>query len=184
MIRSIKGGLQVLAIDDKLHQRGDKTTKLAFVLCQGTWLDKVLSAEIEVDGLDATGVVIKTLSPIVQQFRIILTHGITTGGLNMIDIDTVHLALDRPVIAVTENKPEGDSLYEAIKHVPGEAEHRGILERTGEMHAFKPRPGETDVYFYVKGIDVKLATQYLKKFAVRSRLPECLLMAHKIATGL
>nr|MDO8086453.1 DUF99 family protein [Candidatus Sigynarchaeum springense] len=184
MIHGIKGGLQVLAIDDKLHQRGDKTTKLAFVLCQGTWLDKVLSADIEVDGLDATRVVIKTLAPIVQQFRIIITHGITTGGLNMIDIDAVHRALDRPVIAVTENKPEGDSLYEAIKHVPGEAERRNILANAGEMHAFKPRAAETDVYFYIKGIDEKIATQFLKKFAVRSRLPECLLMAHKIATGL
>ncbi|MBN2151119.1 MAG: DUF99 family protein [Candidatus Lokiarchaeota archaeon] len=184
MIRSIKGGLQVLAIDDKLHQRGDKTTKLAFVLCQGTWLDKVLSAEIEVDGLDATAVVIKTLLPIAQQFRLLLTHGITTGGLNMVDIDAVHRALDRPVIAVTENRPEGGSLHEAIKHVPGEAERRAILDRAGEMHAFRPRAGETEVYFYTKGIDVKLASQYLKKFAVRSRLPECLLMAHKIATGL
>jgi endonuclease V-like protein UPF0215 family len=184
VIRSIKGGLQVLAIDDKLHQRGDKTTKLAFVLCQGTLLDKVLSAEIDVDGLDATAVVIKILEPIAQQFRLLLTHGITSGGLNMIDIDAVHRALDRPVIAVTENKPDGTSLYEAIKHVPGEAERRAILDRAGEMHAFKPRPGETEVYFYIKGIDVKLAQQYLKKFAVRSRLPECLLLAHKIATGL
>lgn len=184
MIRSIKGGLQVLAIDDKLHQRGDKTTKLAFVLCQGTLLDKVLSAEIEVDGLDATSVVIKTLEPIAQQFRILLTHGITTGGLNMIDIEAVHQALQRPVIAVTENRPDGNSLYEAIKHVPGEAERRAILDRSGEMHAFKPRAGETEVYFYIKGIGEKVAMQYLKKFAVRSRLPECLLMAHKIATGL
>ncbi len=184
MIRSIKGGLQVLAIDDKLHQRGDKTTKLAFVLCQGTWLDKVLSAEIEVDGLDATNVVIKTLEPITQQFRILLTHGITSGGLNMIDIETVHQTLQRPVIAVTENRPDGNSLYEAIKHVPGEVERRAILDHAGEMHAFKPRAGETDIFFYIKGISEKLAMQYLKKFAVRSRLPECLLLAHKIATGL
>lgn len=184
MIQSIKNGLQVLAIDDKLHQRGDKRTKLAFVLCQGTLLDKVLSAEIEVDGLDATDVVIKTLAPIAQQFRLLLTHGITTGGLNMIDIDAVHHAIDRPVIAVTENKPDGKSLYDAIKHVPGEAERRAILDRAGEMHACKPRAGETEVYFYAKGIDAKVAQQYLKKFAVRSRLPECLLLAHKIATGL
>ena len=184
MLHAIKPGLQVVAIDDKVHQKSDATTKLAFVFCAGTVLEKVLSAEIEVDGLNATQTIISTLEPYKDQFRLILLHGITVGGLNIVDIEAVHEALGHPVIAVTENEPEGDGLFEAIKHAPGEEEHRTLIEKAGPMHVVKPRPRETDLYFYTKGIDEKMAAQFLKKFAVRSRLPECLLLAHKIATGM
>nr|MDO8112867.1 DUF99 family protein [Candidatus Sigynarchaeota archaeon] len=184
MLRSIKPGVQVVAIDDKMHQKGDAKTKLAFVFCSGTQLEKTLNAEIDVDGLDATTVVINTLTPLKQHFRLVLVHGITVGGLNLVDIESVSDALQHPVIAVTENQPEGNALLDAFKHVPGEQERRRIVERAGPMHVTTPRAGETSVYFYTKGITEKMAAQYLKKFAVRSRLPECLLLAHKVATGL
>ena len=184
MIHAIKPGIQVVAIDDKVHRKTDATTKLAFVFCAGTVLEKVLNAEIDVDGMNATEKIITTLEPYKDQFRLILLHGITVGGLNIVDIEAVHEALGHPLIAITENEPEGDTIFDAIKHAPGEEEHRKMIENAGPMHVVKPRSRETDVYFYVKGIDEKLAAQYLKKFAVRSRLPECLLLAHKIATGL
>ncbi|HME51285.1 MAG TPA: DUF99 family protein [Candidatus Lokiarchaeia archaeon] len=184
MLHAIKPGIQVVAIDDKVHQKCDATTKLAFVFCAGTMLEKVMSAEIDVDGMNATDTIISTLEPFKDQFRLILLHGITVGGLNIVDIEAVHEVLGHPVIAVTENEPEGDTIFEAIKHAPGEQEHRALIEKAGPMHVVKPRPRETDIYYYVKGIDEKLAGQYLKKFAMRSRLPECLLLAHKIATGL
>lgn len=184
MLHAIKPGIQVVAIDDQLHQRSDATTKLAFVFCAGTVIEKVLSAEIDVDGMNSTETIITTLTPFKDQFRLILLHGITVGGLNIVDIEAVHEALGHPVIAVTENQPEGDTIFDAIKHAPREPEHRTMIEKAGPMHVVIPRPRETGVYYYIKGIDEKLASQYLKKFAIRSRLPECLLLAHKIATGL
>nr|MDO8117972.1 DUF99 family protein [Candidatus Sigynarchaeota archaeon] len=184
MIRSIKEGLQVVAIDDKVHQRGDKKTELVFIFCAGSTLNKFLHAEIEVDGLDATQVVIETLTPWVHQFRLIVSHGMTVGGLNLLDIEKIHDALDRPVIAVTENEPSGSSLYDAILHVPGAETREGIIDRAGPLHATTTPAGENALHFHVKGIDASVAADYLKKNAMTARLPECLVMAHKIASGL
>jgi hypothetical protein len=185
MIHAIKDGMQVVAIDDGIHQRGGETTGLVFAFCAGTWLEKVLYATITVDGLDATDVVIDTLTLYTDHFRILLTHGITVGGLNLLDLDRIHEALDRPIIAVTENEPgtESPTLYDAIKNVPDSDVRKDIIDRALPMHVVKTEAGETDVFFYTKGIDEKVAAQYLKKFAVRSRLPECLLLAHKIGSG-
>jgi hypothetical protein len=182
---TIKQGIQVVAIDDGIHHRGGETTGLVFAFCAGTWLEKVLYATIAVDGLDATGVVIDTLDPYTDHFRIILTHGVTVGGLNLLDLDRIHEALGRPVIAVIENEPstDGPTLYDAIKNVPDADERKDIIDRALPMHVVKTAAGENDLFFYTKGIDERVATQYLKKFAVRSRLPECLLLAHKIGSG-
>ncbi len=184
MIRTIKEGLQVVAIDDKVHRRGDKKTELVFIFCAGSTLNKFLHAEIEVDGLDATNVVIETLTPWVHQFRLIVSHGITVGGLNLLDIEKISVVLKRPVIAVTENEPDGMALYDAIRHVPSVETREDIVDKAGPLHAVTTAAGENQLHFHVKGMDELVAAAYLKKFAVTARLPECLVMAHKIASGL
>ena len=184
MIHSIKPGIQVVGIDDRVHQRGDEKTKLAFIFCAGIKLERFLQAEIDVDGLNATSRVIDTLEPHKEYYRIILTHGITCGGLNMFDITKIHDALGVPVIAVTENEPKEGALEEAIVHLPDIRARKEILAKSGNLESVQTDAGKNKVYFHVIGMPVTLAKQYLKKFAVRSRLPECLLLAHIIATGL
>ncbi|MHA1681113.1 MAG: endonuclease dU [Promethearchaeota archaeon] len=184
MIRSIKEGIQVVGIDDAVHQRGDETTELIFTFCKGTFLEYFRHATIDVDGLNGTDVIIDTLEPVKNRFRIIVTHGITIGGLNLIDIDRIHDVLEKPIIAVTENTPSGDSLLEAISHLPGADKRKKIVTRAGDMFPAKTRMGKNALYFHVKGMSVDLAKIYLKKFSVRSRLPECVLLAHVIGSGI
>ncbi|MFX0098047.1 MAG: DUF99 family protein [Candidatus Hodarchaeota archaeon] len=184
MISGIKKGIQVVAIDDAIHHRDDKETELVFTFCTGTFLEKIFIAKIDVDGLNSTQVIIDTLRPVLTHFRIIVTHGITVGGFNMFDIQQVHNELQKPIIAVTENEPRGDSIHEAIKNLPDYEERKKCIDNAGTLHSVKTSAGENNLYFHVKGISEKVAKQYLKKFAVRSRLPECLLLSHKIGSGL
>ena len=92
--------------------------------------------------------------------------------------------LQKPIIAVTENEPRGNSIHEAIKNLPDYEKRKKCIDNAGMLHSVKTSAGENNLYFHVKGISEKVAKQYLKKFAVRSRLPECLLLSHKIGSGL
>jgi endonuclease V-like protein UPF0215 family len=184
MITNIKKGIQVVGMDDAIHERGGDETELVFVFCSGTFLEKIIVAKIDVDGFNSTRVIIDTLKPVLTHFRILVTHGITAGGFNLFDIQEIHDELQKPIIAVTENEPRGNSIRDAIKNLPDYEKRKKSIDKAGELYSVKTSAGDNDLYFHVKGISEKMAKQYLKKFAVRSRLPECLLLAHKIGSGL
>jgi len=181
-VRMIKDGIFAVGIDDAPHDRENLTTELFFVFCRGTLLERINHASIDVDGLNSTDIIIKNLKTIKEQFQIILTHGITTGGFNVLDIEMISNLLEIPVIAITENSPRGKFL-EAIKNLPNYEERKAIIDRAGTLNSYITPIGKKPVYFYTKGIEKKTAIQFLKKFAIRSRLPEQLLLAHKIASG-
>ena len=181
--------IHVVGIVDRPHQKTDVTTKLAFVFCNGKEFEKELSADIDVDGLNATQTIISTLESYKDQFQLIFLNGIMMGGLNIVDMEAVHEALGRPVITVTDNEPEEDiridSIHEALKHVPGEQEHLAILEKAGGPgYMTQPRSNDWHVFYRMEGIDWNHADQCLKKFLAKDRkerLPECLILARKAA---
>lgn len=178
----IKDGIFVVGIDDAPHKRENLTTELFFIFCRGTYLERIDHATIDVDGLNSTEIVIKKLKPIIDQFQLIATHGITTGGFNILDIEKISTTLNVPIISVTENQPRGNFL-EAIKNLPEYQKRKSIAENAGTLYSYITPIGKNPVYFYTFGIEKKLALQFLKKFSLRSRLPEQLLLAHKIASG-
>lgn len=178
----IKDGIHIVGIDDAPHKRGNPTTEIFFIFCSGFQLERIDHGMIEVDGFNSTEVVINALKPVNDQFQIVVTHGITTGGFNVLDIEEIHKALDVPIISVTENPPRGNFL-EAIKNLPEYGKRRSLIEKAGTQYSFVTPIGKKPVYFYIKGIDEKSTKVFLKKFAKRSRLPEQVLLAHKIASG-
>ena len=179
----IKDGIFTVAIDDAPHDRENLTTELVFVICQGRHLEHFIHATIEVDGLNSTEIILKKLTPIKDQFQIIITHGITVGGFNLIDIDKIFKELGIPIISVTENTPKG--LFDDAAHnLPDYEIRKSIITRAGKQQSYITPAGKNPVYFQFKGLELKSVHQFLKKFAKRSRLPEQLLLAHKIATGL
>ncbi|MHA1727984.1 MAG: endonuclease dU [Promethearchaeota archaeon] len=184
MFLNIKSGIFSVAIDDAIHERGEKHTELFFIFCRGQFLEKILHTTINVDGFDATEEIISTLKPFRDRFAIIITHGITVGGFNLIDIEKVCNGINRPVIAVTENKPAGgNAMREALKNLP-ECERRlQIFDRAGDIFSVKTDLGQNKLHYHIMGLDESSARKFLKKFAIRSRLPEQLLLAHKIASG-
>ncbi|MBD3352532.1 MAG: DUF99 family protein [Candidatus Lokiarchaeota archaeon] len=180
---TLKDGIFTVGIDDAPHIRGQQTTKLVFIFCRGKLLEYILTAEIEVDGLDATDKLIEVLISELNRFSIIFTHGITCGGFNLLDLEVIHKKIQKPVIAVTENTPQG-AFYTAMKNLPDYLIRKEIADKAGKMHACAPSTGEKNVYFYKKGITVHKAQLFIEKFAFRSRLPEQVLLAHKIASGI
>lgn len=185
MIKEIKNGIFTVGIDDSVHKRGGRReTKLFFIFCRGQFIEKVSQTQIEVDGFDATKAIIRILlSEKKERFSLIVTHGITAGGFNLFDIEKIWQSVKKPIISVTENKPMGDSMLNALKKLPDHKTREDIFVRAGPLLSVQTDSGTNKLYFHVKGISETLAKKFLKKFAIRSRLPEQLLLAHKIASG-
>jgi endonuclease V-like protein UPF0215 family len=179
----IKNGIFTVAIDDAPHKRDHLTTELVFVVCRGFYLEHFTHAIVDVDGLNSTDTILKELDPIIDQFQIVLTHGITTAGFNLIDIERIFTELNKPIISVTENAPKGQ-FKDAIRNLPDYKVRKSIIKRAGEQHSYVTPAGKNPVFFQYKGLELKTVQQFLKKFSKRSRLPEQLLLAHKIASGL
>lgn len=179
----VKRGMHVVAIDDSPHHKGQEKSFLCFVFTMGTLLDKVLSARIRVDGIDGTDAIIKTLADENLNYSVILTHGITIGGFNLIDINKLHIALGVPIISITENTPKGDLFIKAISNLDNKERRLEIVKNAGEMYEYKTKFGKKPLFFYCKGISKEESKKIILILSKRSRLPEPLLMAHKIASA-
>jgi endonuclease V-like protein UPF0215 family len=184
MLNNIKDGIHTVAIDDARYMKGETHTDLFFVFCRGQFLEKVIRTEISIDGTDGTDAIIQILSGFKQEFRLIVTHGVTFGGFNVVDIRKIHRTLEKPIITVTENKPIGDNMINALKNLPDHESKINMIHSAGELYTYSPAIGQNNLYFHIMGITEEKASEYLKKFGMRSRLPEPLLLAHKIASGI
>ena len=183
MLSKIKDGIHLVAIDDAPHKRGQTTTELFFVYCKGIYLEKVTHAPITVDGEDATRVILDELNSKITDFTLILLHGVTVGGLNIVDIRHLHEILGKPLLAITENAPKHNSILSAIKHMDNSAFRKALVKKAGPLSSFLTPQGSIPVSYHNCGLSEEVAKEFFTKFSLRSRLPEQLLITHKIASA-
>jgi len=183
MISAIKEGIHVVAIDDAPHNRGDSTTEVVFIYCKSTFIESVTRTTITVDGTDSTNKLLEELESNQDRFTLIVLHGVTVGGLNIVDIRTISERLKKPLLAVTENAPSQNSINSAIDHLDDSGLRIELVEKAGPLYSFTSKHGFTPIFYHAVGISEKIAKQFFTKFCVRSRLPEQLLLAHKIASA-
>ncbi len=183
MISHIKNGIHVVGIDDAPHQRGDSITEIFFTFCRSKFLESVTHSTIQVDGLDSTQVILEELQHNANKFSLILLHGITLAGLNIVDITKISRELNKPILAMTENLIHGNSIQDAISQLPNFEERKLLIQKAGPLYYYKTHIGDIPISYHKNGIDETLAIKFFKKFCIRSRLPEQLLLAHKIATA-
>jgi endonuclease V-like protein UPF0215 family len=183
MISSIKDGIHVVGIDDAPHTRGDSITEVFFTYCKSTYLERVSHSSITVDGTDSTQVILEELLKNSENFTLIVLHGITVGGLNIVDIQKISDEIHKPIIAVTENPPTENLLYTVVEFTHHSQIRKDLIEKAGPLHSYLTKYGSKPIYYHTKGISEKVAEEFFKKFCIRSRLPEQLLVAHKIASA-
>lgn len=183
MHSNIKEGIHTVAIDDARYNKGDTQTDLVFAFCKGFFLEKVIRAKIDIDGIDGTEVIVRILTKFKEQFSVVLTHGITFGGFNVVNIQEIHDFINKPILSVTENKPTGDNMLNALKNLPDFEKKSKMITLAGDLFSFNPKIGKNKLFYHIKGISEEQAKNFLKKLSIRSRLPEQLLLAHKIASG-
>lgn len=188
---NLKSEIRVLGIDDGSFEpdAGENTCLVGVVTRGGQWIDGVLADEVEVDGMDSTSTLVDMIerSRHKEQVRVILTSGITFGGFNVLDVRKVSETTDLPVIVVSREEPDMDSVKEALKNIPDWEDRWSILNSAGEITPVEvknPVGGEGTVYIQVVGMRREDAEEIVSMTSTRSLIPEPLRLAHLIATGI
>src|SRR2546422_9202201 len=112
----------------------------------------------------------------------ILIDGTAVGGFNVIDIDALHEAVDRPVVTVTRKKPNLDSIEIALRRRFDGWQERLAIIRRHELASI--RTGHGTVWVTYVGTTQAEVQEALSLTTVRGVLPEPLRVAHLIAAGI
>ncbi|MFX0023219.1 MAG: DUF99 family protein [Candidatus Hermodarchaeota archaeon] len=176
----------VIGIDDAAFElkTAAKTTQLIGVVCQGVRPVSIFRTEIEIDGQDATKKLIELVKLNDKHVQFILTHSITFGGFNLINLKKIYNELGKPVIAVNERKVDIDLVIKTIKQkFPNTLKQKiqNIIDAGNLFYSqIKTAGGLSDIYYHSKGIDNDKVESLLLKICIDSKLPECIRLAHLI----
>ncbi|MFX1310047.1 MAG: DUF99 family protein [Promethearchaeota archaeon] len=161
-----------------------KTTQLIGVVCQGIRMVNVTCTEIQIDGDNATEKLIELVTQNEKHVQIILTHTITFGGFNLINLNTIYNELNKPIIAVNDRKVNIDSVIKAIKYkFPNTYRQKikNIIDAGNLYHTkIETAGGLSEIFFHSKGIEISKVDLLLQKICIDSKLPECIRLAHLI----
>src|SRR3989442_393469 len=180
----MKAKSRFLGIDDAPFRFSDETVPVVGVVVQApSYIEGVLTTLAEVDGHDAT----ERIASMVRRSRYraglaaILIDGTAVGGFNVIDIDAVRAAVDRPVVTVTRKKPNLGSIETALRRRFDDWQERLATIRRHEIEAI--RTGHGSVWVTYVGASRTEVQEALSLTTVPRVLPEPLRVAHLIAAG-
>ncbi len=177
----IKKQIRVLGIDDSPFDK-DKDSKVLVIgtlFRGGDFLDGVLSCDVMVDGEDSTTNISNMIcqSKFKSQIQAVMLDGIAVAGFNIIDICKLHDETNIPVLVIMRNYPNLKKINAALDKING-AEKKVLLNKAGKIHTYN------NIYFQVQGTDIKTAKDILKITITHSDIPECIRVAHLIASGI
>lgn len=166
-----------LGIDDSFS--GDRGILVGVVTAGNCYVEGVMVDDLPVDGLDATERIIRMVkrSKFREQIRCIFLSGITFGGFNLADVGEISETLSIPVVVVMRKAPNFKSIERALRNLDGYAERMAILRKAGEIHE------AGDIYIQFSGCSYEDAESFLKGSILRGNIPECLRLAHLIASA-
>ncbi|UCC34044.1 MAG: DUF99 family protein [Candidatus Bathyarchaeota archaeon] len=187
-IPSIKPEIRILGVDDGFfdpHTHG-LVDVVGVVFKGGYWLDGVMRTEVEIDGLDATEKIASMIlhSPHYNQLRVVFLNGVTFGGFNVVDLKELLERIELPVIAVSREKPDLESIRRALKNLPESRRRWRAIENAGRAIEVQTRNAGESIYAQIVGISEDTAKRLLENTSTRSNVPEALRVAHIIASGL
>lgn len=180
----MKKEIRVLGIDDMPFSFNEPRVDIVGVVMRGgVYLEGVLKTTITVDGDDATEAIISMVERTRhrKQLKVIMIDGAALGGFNIVDCALVHERTKIPVITVTRNKPDMESIKEALqKHFSDWKRRWELLQGTAMKEITLTYP----VYAASWGLSTAEVRDILKLSIVRGAIPEPLRVAHLIATGI
>jgi hypothetical protein len=177
----MKPEIRIIAWDDcAFTKRSRKVRIIGAIFRGGSFMDGVLSTEIEVDGLDATEKITESItnSRHYDQLSYVMLNGITLGGLNLVDIKKLHKKTGLPVIVVQRKKPNKKEFGLTLKIFSDYKKRLNIVKNAGKFCKWRK------LYYQKAGMTKTAVEQILEITCTRSLIPEPLRVAHLIASGL
>lgn len=170
--------LRFLGFDDSFS--GERGVLVGVVTAGNCYVEGVMVDDLPVDGLDATERIIRMVnkSKFREQIRCIFLSGITYGGFNLADVSEISETLTIPVVVVMRKAPDFESIERALRNLENYAERMEILRNAGEVHEVG------DVFVQFSGCTLSEAESFLKASVLKGNIPECLRIAHMIASAI
>jgi len=175
-----------IGIDDAAFELKSlsKKTQLIGVVCQGIRMVNVVRTEIEIDGMDATDKLIELVKQNEEHVQFILTHTITFGGFNLINLSRIYDELKKPVIAINDSEVDIEAVVKALKKNFPKSYKKKLqhISDSGNLYKteIKTAGGISNIYFHSMGIEIYEVELLLQKVCIDSKLPECIRLAHLI----
>ncbi|MEM1520335.1 MAG: DUF99 family protein [Candidatus Korarchaeum sp.] len=176
----MKGSIRVLAVDDTpFERRRSSRAFLIGLMFRGLVLEYAVKESVEVDGDDSTEALIRmVMDPKVrEEVRLVMTHGTTFAGLNVLDVLKFHEETGVPLIAVTSRMPTSE-IEKAI-------ESAGLREKlilVRKNPPYSPLRTPKGLCYYSKiGLSDREAERIILRYSSESKLPEQLRIADIIA---
>jgi hypothetical protein len=178
--------MRIVGIDDgSFHPNKNmiQHTTLVAVLFHNLRILAIRIGSIQVDGTDANQTIASVLSSL--RYDVVMLSGISFAGFNVVDIATLSKKLQRPVIAITGERPHNEAVRRALRdHFTDWSERWRNVRSAGRIHAYTPLRDEPRLYFEVQGGTPFLARRAIASSAAISRLPEPIRVARILARSL
>lgn len=188
---TLKPESRIIGFDDapfEPHSRGARVPVVGVVMRAGDYVEAVLKDEVTVDGRDANEVLENMLlnSRYLPQLKGILLDGIAFGGFNVIDIFRLSERTGIPVVSLTRDEPDMDSIFSALETHFEDGRERADIVRKGELVQFNFTSDREDMVLWGKfaGTDFPGALEIVKLTINRGAMPEPLRVAHMIGSAL
>jgi uncharacterized protein len=176
---------RLLGIDDGAFSRSDRYAPIAAVILSApAHLEAARLSRVRVDGRDGTAAVVQLARSVgsLDGVHAVLLDGAVVGGFNVLDLDAIRRALDRPVIAVTRRRPDFRRIRSALeKWFPRSAAQRLRLLRRHRL--FRVPTGGEPIWAAASGCTARDAVGLLRRTMVNGFWPEPLRLAHLVASA-
>ncbi|OGI14502.1 hypothetical protein A3K63_01880 [Candidatus Micrarchaeota archaeon RBG_16_49_10] len=186
-MRPIKGEIRVLGFDDGPFspKKAGKATVIGVLYRGGAVFDGAMRAEVDVDGTDGTETLVGRVnsSKHREQLRVLMLHGVTMGGFNVIDIRELSGRTGLPVIAVCRRKPDLAKIRRTLARFPDFEARWNAIRNAGKIFELEMENNKR-LYFQFIGIGQEEAERIIRLTCTRSLVPEPLRVAHMIASAL
>ncbi len=179
----MKKYVRFLGIDDSHFERKkQKCAKLiGAIVRKNDLLEGILIKEIAIDGLDASEKIIEMVkeSKYKDQIKTIFLNGITFAGFNIVDVEFLFKNLKMPIIIFIRKYPNFNKIFDALKkHFKDYEKRIEIIKKAGNVYKI------LNAYYQFFGIDLENAKKLIKESIKVGNVPECIRIAHLIASAL
>ncbi|MFW5928572.1 MAG: DUF99 family protein [Thermoplasmatota archaeon] len=181
----MKTKIRAIGIDDAPFKfSDDEVLVVGSIVRAPNYLEGVISTKVDVDGYDATEKVVKMIndSRFAEQGKVIFIDGAALGGFNLVDLSEVYDETDIPIISVSRDEPDFDSIKKALKSHFDDWEEKYESISKGEIIGIETE--HKPIYVQCEGVEIDDLKHFLRLFTVRGRLPEPIRISHIVASGI
>src|SRR6266542_6418636 len=181
----MKSKSRFLGIDDAPFRFSDERVPVVGVVVQApAYIEGVMTTLAEVDGHDATDRIAAMIraSRYRTGLELVLLDGTAVGGFNVVDVDSLHASIERPVVTVTRKKPDLAAIETALRRRFEDWEERLRVIRRHGLESIQTTHGTLWVTY--GGTTRAEVQEAVRLTTVRGVLPEPLRVAHLVAAGI